>query len=410
MIADMLRELAEATLASSAAIVVVLAARRHLRALAGAGVAYAAWAAVPLAALAVWMPARVAVPGVAVAPAFAAIGDAIATPASVDFAPWLLALWAIGAGATATVFAIRQRRFRAALLPLADAPYLASPDGGPAVFGLLRPRIVLPLGYEEHYTPGELALVLAHERLHVQRGDLFAQAVSSLLRCLFWFNPLLPAAEHLFRDDQEMACDAAVLRRHPESRRSYGAAMLKTHLADTGLPLGCHWQSGHSLKERISMLKQPVPGTFRRRSVGSLVAVSLLATAAMAWAAQPATTATASSDATTSTPPATAPAADSPNHLHAVTDADVLTAPPYPAGLAAEGVGGQVMLDVLVGEDGVPVEVKVVSATPPGVFDAVAVEAARKWRFNAGRNGAAGEKVEGWVRIPVQFSPDGPES
>ena len=38
----------------------------------------------------------------------------------------------------------------------------------------------------------------------------------------------------------------------------------------------------------------------------------------------------------------------------------------------------------------------------------LAVDAAWKWRFNAGRKGASGEKVEGWVRVPVNFSPDKP--
>jgi hypothetical protein len=42
------------------------------------------------------------------------------------------------------------------------------------------------------------------------------------------------------------------------------------------------------------------------------------------------------------------------------------------------------------------------------VFDKYAVAAAEQWQFNAGRNGARGEKVEGWVMVPVQFSPDGP--
>ena len=38
----------------------------------------------------------------------------------------------------------------------------------------------------------------------------------------------------------------------------------------------------------------------------------------------------------------------------------------------------------------------------------LAIDAAWNWRFNAGRNGATGEKVEGWVRVPVNFSPDKP--
>ena len=116
------------------------------------------------------------------------------------------------------------------------------------------------------------------------------QALATLLRCVFWFHPLVHVAAARFRFDQELACDAAVVARFPEARRSYGDAMLKTQLAAFGLPLGCHWQSCHPLKERISMLKQTLPGP-RRRRVATALVLSLAAAASLAaWAAQPLST------------------------------------------------------------------------------------------------------------------------
>jgi TonB family protein len=92
-----------------------------------------------------------------------------------------------------------------------------------------------------------------------------------------------------FRRDQELACDEAVIRRHPDSRRAYGEAMLKTQLADGALPFGCHWRGEHPLKERIAMLKRPTPS--RRQWFGGAFACALLAmlTGFSVWAAQPAT-------------------------------------------------------------------------------------------------------------------------
>jgi TonB family protein len=156
------------------------------------------------------------------------------------------------------------------------------------VAGLLRPRILLPEDFERRYTPHEQALVLAHERLHLLRGDVAAQAAASALRCLFWFHPLVHAAASAFRFDQELACDADVLARFPGSRRAYGDAMLKTQLAGAGLPIGCHWQSNHPLKERLSMLKQPKPGALRRNAGRGLVALVLALGTYAAWATQPA--------------------------------------------------------------------------------------------------------------------------
>ena len=83
---------------------------------------------------------------------------------------------------------------------------------------------------------------------------------------MFWFNPLVHLAAARFRFDQELACDAAVIARHPDSRRRYGAAMLKTQRAEFGLPMGCHWQSSHPLKERVAMLKQAPPSRPTRAS------------------------------------------------------------------------------------------------------------------------------------------------
>ncbi|KFN50385.1 TonB family protein [Arenimonas composti] len=387
---ELLCELLEATLASSLAALAVLALRRPLRDFAGPGAAALAWAAVPLAVLAVWLPARAAGPGAA--GTAGAITDAVFAPViqgagATSAGPWLLALWASGAAAGALVFALRQRRFLRGLRPIEGTPWLASPAGGPAVVGLLRPRIVLPADFRLRYDAGELTLVLAHECMHLRRGDLPAQALATVLRCLFWFNPLLVRAERRFREDIELACDAAVLRQNPRSRRRYGSAMLKTHLADVGLPLACHWQSGHSLKERIQMLERPLASSRRRRTAAVAVSVALIASAGLAWAAQPA-----------------APAADATaGPAQIAADEDVLTAPAYPAAAVRDHISGQVLLEILVGEDGVPREVKVVSSSPEGVFDAAAVEAARNWRFNAGRNGAGGEKVEGWIRVPVRF-------
>ena len=60
---------------------------------------------------------------------------------------------------------------------------------GPAVVGVLRPRIVTPGDFEGAYSPQERRLVLAHEATHIARQDSRINAMAALVRCLNWFNP-----------------------------------------------------------------------------------------------------------------------------------------------------------------------------------------------------------------------------
>jgi bla regulator protein blaR1 len=286
--------LLEASLATTGAALLVLALRLPLRRRFGARCAYGLWLLLPLALFAVLLPAPAA-PALPEASAGALARSTIALPVTLDAAPAdarpaLLAAWLCGCLATAAVMVARQRRFRRRLGPLrarADGTYLAGGvDAGPAVVGLWRARIVLPSDFEVRFDPLEQALVLRHERVHIARGDLAANLAAAVAACLFWFNPVLRYALGRLRFDQELAADAVVLGQQPDARRPYADAMLKTQLPFLAPPLGCHWQSAHPLKERITMLKQPVSSP-RRHAAGTLLVASLALIAAFAaWATQ----------------------------------------------------------------------------------------------------------------------------
>jgi TonB family protein len=65
-----------------------------------------------------------------------------------------------------------------------------------------------------------------------------------------------------------------------------------------------------------------------------------------------------------------------------------------------------VRLKVLIGADGIVKRAHVVSSKPAGVFDTAALEAARHWHFNPGRN-AKGQAVASYVIVPLVFHPKG---
>lgn len=414
----LLRWLLDGTLAVTIAAALVLLLRIPLRRAFGARVAYAAWALVPLALLVAVLPRPGA--GQALAPGLLALHPGVLVVAAVEAAPaaagatmawpaWLAGAWLLGALSSALWFVRQQRRFVASLGPLGrdrQGTWRGEGAAGPLVVGALRPRIVLPVDFEARFAPAEATLVLAHERAHVARGDTRANLVAVCLRCLQWFNPLLHLAARSFRLDQELACDAAVVAGHPHARRQYAGAMLNVQLAVPGLPVGCHWQSSQSLKERILMLKKSEPRA-RRRRLGA-VAVCILVSAASygAWAFRPVDTAAVAAAASGQAPAVT-------DHAEAGVDMDsrVFTPPRYPAAALETKTSGKVVLRVLVGADGSVKDVVVDESVPAGVFDAASIEAARKWRFNPAIED--GQPVEGWVRVPVEFEwepPAGPEA
>lgn len=294
--AELVGLLAETTVAMSAAAALVLALRRPLRRVFGAGVAYAAWWLLPLATAAVLLPAapRPEAPAQWLIAAGARMTAApVAPPAPTDTA-WvaLSLLWLAGVVAMAARAWRRQRRFErrlGRLRPRADGSVQAQSDYGlPAAMGLLRPKVVLPQDFERRYDARQRRLIALHERIHIVRGDLYANAAWLLLSCLYWFNPLLHYAARAFRSDQELACDQRVLRRLPTARRSYAEALLKAALRGGSSPLACTWSSSHPLKERIAMLNRTAPTTARLR-VGAAVLIALAAATGFgAWAAQPA--------------------------------------------------------------------------------------------------------------------------
>ncbi len=62
---------------------------------------------------------------------------------------------------------------------------------GPAVVGLFRPMIVLPEVIVAGRPASELEPILAHELIHVRRGDLWVGCLQTLTSGLWWFHPLV---------------------------------------------------------------------------------------------------------------------------------------------------------------------------------------------------------------------------
>lgn len=280
------------TLAFTTAVVVVVALRKPCRRLFGAERAFQLWSLVPLAMLVSQLPHAVdAGTNSTVLPALVytitSVAGTLPSPTAVSAGiGWrgLIVLgWCSGIAMALASASFAQWRYRQRLRGAASMangfsrwPVLraASADIGPALVGAWRARIVLPADFERRYDATERALILAHEAMHARRHDGAWCLLAQIVVATFWFHPLAWWALGALRHDQELACDAAVLRGHGAQRRSYANAMLKTQSALFALPVGCPWSPRHPLTERIAMLKMPTPNR-QRRNVGTIAGCAL---------------------------------------------------------------------------------------------------------------------------------------
>jgi beta-lactamase regulating signal transducer with metallopeptidase domain len=101
-------------------------------------------------------------------------------------------------------------------------------DSVPMVWGVFKPRLLLPQGFET-WSPEKQRGVLLHELAHLKRGDPLALWAAQWVKALHWFNPLVWLTLRQLRADQERACDDAVLR-HGVRASDYAQSLLDLSL------------------------------------------------------------------------------------------------------------------------------------------------------------------------------------
>ncbi|WP_312707596.1 TonB family protein [Stenotrophomonas sp.] len=385
---ELLNALLQASVWLSVAVLVLAAIRPVLLRLGGAALAYRGWWLLPMLLVVPYLPLpNLPITGSAPVKGVAAALRAPDMSADTPVWPFLLfAAWLAGALAMATASWRAQRRFERALgrlQPRVDGSWQAQGDPGlPALVGLWRPRVVVGPDFEQLFSPAEQDLILRHEHSHRRHGDPWANAALAVLRCVFWFHPLLPWTVRRLLRDQELACDARTVDPHPALRRLYANALLKAQLAHPVAPMACHWRSQPMLKERIAMLKQHKRKALPWLSGQVLVVGLCVGLGGIAWAGQ----------GTGAAP------------VQVNAKPKEMAAPQYPRSAFEQGVSGEVLLRVEVDAQGRTGDIRVLTSTPAGVFDAASIAAAKQWTFEpALRDGKA---VATALKIPMSFKLD----
>lgn len=116
------------------------------------------------------------------------------------------------------------REMRGALL-LKDNIFVSDKIRTPSVYGIIRPKIVLPQGYKE----SDFAYIIMHENAHIKRGDNLLRIAALILVCVHWWNPFAWVFLKLLYSDIEMACDETVLAKCSKKQgKEYAHALLST--------------------------------------------------------------------------------------------------------------------------------------------------------------------------------------
>ena len=131
----------------------------------------------------------------------------------------------------------------------------------PALFGFIRPRLLLPKEMLEEASLEEMRYIFLHELAHLKRRDIYVGWLTSFLQILHWFNPLVWFAFYRMRADRELSCDAFVLSRTgKEKSQEYGQAivgLLRRFSRSRPLPaMAGILENKSQLKRRITMIAQ----------------------------------------------------------------------------------------------------------------------------------------------------------
>ena len=131
------------------------------------------------------------------------------------------------------------------------------PDSAPMTFGAWRPVIMVPRALLD--SPDSLDAVLAHELIHIRRGDYSWALLDCLVSAAFAFHPLVWLLRRGIERCRETSCDAEVLARGFVRPKPYAELLAHTH-TPTQFPMPAVAASlsapSLKLKERLETMKK----------------------------------------------------------------------------------------------------------------------------------------------------------
>lgn len=204
----------------------------------------------------------------------------------------LLIVWLAGSIAVLAYSAVRNVRFYRTLrkarkpaegLTAAIPVYVVDCIDSPCLFGVFRPAIYLTDFAADDSQRS--AYVIEHELSHYRHRDNIWAIVRVVCCAMYWFNPLVWLAAYLSRQDSELACDSAVIKKIGSDHRfDYGRTLLDmvnvryspaaVILTSTTMSSGAK-----SIRERISTIRlNPKTVIWAAAAAGVVIILAVLLT------------------------------------------------------------------------------------------------------------------------------------
>jgi TonB family protein len=279
----------------------------------------------------------------------------------------------------------------------------------PCVMGLRRAKLVLPRRAAEQLNLSELRAIFAHETAHMRRWDVARAVLQRAAVLIFFFYPPLWLVLRRLNRSAELACDELVLDSEIPAE-TYAAALAKTlRLGLFPHHLPALSGGGPSfVSERLERICQPGRniGMFRHK-IALVAGFLAIATLSVLPLADP-DLAVADMPMPLAAPESLAPtlsAAQDPIRIHEGMEEPEVTHkvdPAYPDEAKRAGLQGEVMVEVIIDENGLVQEAKVVEAIEDApMLSEAALVAIRQWEFAPTMVDGAAAKV--LFTITVRF-------
>lgn len=302
-------------------------------------------------------------------------------------------------------------------------------DAGPAVVGLLRPRIVLP-EWVRAAEPPRQKLILAHEEEHLGAGDAVLRFFMAVLLIAFPWNPALWLHYRRLCLAIELDCDQRVMERLPHRRWLYGELLFRVGAraaARPGLALAAFAERPSFLETRIRKLLGKAPEVGMAQ-VAFLAFAAIMVVGVAVWAPGitkemqapvpeaelEAVPAAEAADAVPLPPPPSEVKAepsleDEPRFVvHTVKprmlnqeDVNLVLEREYPALLKDAGIGGTTTVWLFVNESGQVANALVKESSGHRGLDDAALRVADAARFSPAQN--RDEVVALWIALDIAF-------
>lgn len=305
---------------------------------------------------------------------------------------WLLLSLVVvsGYGMAYVKLLLAKREWRRARIAQDDV--FMSDRFGPAVFGFVVPRIVVPR-WIENASADEQALIVLHEREHIRAGDQQQLLLSIVCTALLPWHPFVWWQARRLRFAIEADCDQRVLAAAPD-RAQYASLLVKVGSRQSGLlltPALAEHRNG--LEARVRMLTNRL---VRNRWKAAGLIVAGLVVAFVACEARlpndPQEPMRVSLPRVQGDPPV-------------MKNAGELVARHYPPTLRAAGIGGTVGMEVTVRTDGSKDNYALVKTSGHDALDRAAEKVVREMELLPMKVPAGQQPKDQTYSIFIEFSP-----